>query len=184
MTANDSEHGKGCIALIGLRGCGKSTVGRKLAELLDGDCIDTDDFIVQQAGRSISTIFQEEGEAGFRRRERDAVAHVAANKPAVISVGGGAVLDEENIRVLKKAAVLVWLTAPADVLWRRIASDQATADSRPPLTDLEGPEELEHLLTERSPIYEQAADVVIDTQQSTPLEVVLEIAARFKRDAR
>lgn len=184
MTADHPEHAARCIALIGLRGCGKSTVGRKLAELIGGDCLDTDEFIVQQAGKSISTIFGEEGEAGFRRREREAIAHVSANPPAVISVGGGAVLDEENVRVLEKAAVLVWLTAPADVLWRRVASDQATADSRPPLTDRGGREELEHLLAMRAPFYKQAADIVIDTQRSTPLEVAREIAARLKRDAR
>ncbi len=184
MTASGVEHSKPCVALIGLRGCGKSTVGRKLAELIGGDCVDTDDFIVQQAGKSISAIFHEEGEAGFRQREREAIAHVSANPPAVISVGGGAVLDEENVRVLKKAAVLVWLTAPAEVLWRRIASDQATADSRPPLTDRGAREELEHLLLERGPLYEQAADIVIDTQQSTPLEVARAIAATLKRDAR
>lgn len=183
MTANGVEHSKPCIALIGLRGCGKSTVGRKLAELIGGACVDTDEFIVEQAGKSISAIFQEEGEAGFRRRERDAVAQVAASAPAVISVGGGAVLDEENVRVLKQVSVLVWLTAPADVLRRRISSDQATADCRPALTDQGACKELEHLLLERAPFYEQASDLVIDTEQSTPLEVARAIGARLNRDA-
>ena len=181
MTAANPDHEKLSIALIGLRGCGKSTVGRELADLLDGDCVDTDELIVDQAGRSIAAIFAEEGEPGFRRRERKAVQQVVANPPPVIAVGGGAVVDESNVRLLKRVATLVWLTAPSGVLWQRIASDEASQSCRPSLTDRADPEEVEHLLAERSPLYERAADLVISTTQSTPRAVAEAIAGQLNR---
>ncbi len=179
MTKRSTAHKKPSIALIGLRGCGKSTVGRELADLLGGECIDTDELIVRHAGKSIAAIFKEEEEASFRQRERDAVRQIAADPPAVISVGGGAILDKDNVRTLKQVATLVWLTAPADVLWQRIASDQATAHSRPPMTGRTAPDEVEHLLAERSPCYERAADVVIDTTGGTLRDIARAIVAKL-----
>ncbi len=196
-SARQTDGGKPSIALVGLRGCGKSTVGRELARLLGGDCIDTDELIVQRAGKSIADIFKDEGEAGFRRRERDAVAQAAAGcadppeSPLakggfrgvrVIGVGGGAVLDVQNVRVLKQVSRLVWLTASPNELWTRISSDCTTAEFRPPLTDRTGLQEVELLLAERSPIYEQAADLIIDTERRTPAEVAQAIVARLNRD--
>lgn len=171
MTTGGAQHKRRCIALIGLRGSGKTTVGRQLADLLDGKCVDTDDLVVEQAGQSIAAIFAQEGEAGFRRREREAIKGLLATPPAVISVGGGAVLDERNVEALRRVATLVWLTAPPDVLWQRILSDRAGSESRPPLTDRIGRDEIEHLLAQRSPLYEQAADVAVDTTRRTPREV-------------
>lgn len=176
MTKHGTAHGKPSIALIGLRGCGKSSVGRELADVLGGDCTDTDGLVVQRAGKSIAAIFEEEGEVGFRRREREIIEQVAADPPAVISVGGGAVLDEDNVRALRQVATLVWLTAPANVLHQRIASDYATGDLRPPLTEWTGPEEIERLLADRSTLYERAADLVIDTMEDTPRNIAQNIA--------
>ncbi|MDO8629388.1 MAG: type I 3-dehydroquinate dehydratase, partial [Phycisphaerales bacterium] len=105
-----------CVALVGFRGSGKTTVGRTLAEFLGGDCIDTDDLIVKAAGRTIADIFADEGEAGFRQREAEVIRWVVATPPAVLSVGGGAVLDERNVQALRSVAAIVWLTAPASVL--------------------------------------------------------------------
>lgn len=181
MMAPGPDHEKPSIALIGLRGCGKSVVGRELADLLGGKCVDTDELIVEQAGKSIAAIFAEEGEAGFRCRERGVIRLVAADAPPVIAVGGGAVVDENNVRMLRQVATLVWLTAPPDVLWQRIGSDEASKGYRPSLTDRAGPEEVEHLLAERSPLYERAADLVIDTTQSTPRAVAEAIAAQLNR---
>ncbi|UCC31193.1 MAG: shikimate kinase [Phycisphaerales bacterium] len=181
MTVPGPDHEKPSIALIGLRGCGKSAVGRELADLLGGECVDTDELIVERAGKSIAAIFAEEGEAGFRCREREAIKHAVANAPSVIPVGGGAIVDENNVRMLRQVATLVWLTAPPDVLWQRIASDEASKRYRPSLTDRAGPEEVEHLLAERSPLYERAADLIIDTTQSTPRAVAEAIAAQLNR---
>ncbi len=166
-----------CIALIGMRGCGKSVVALELAAMLGGQCVDTDELVVGAAGKSIAAIFEDEGEVGFRVREREAIKRAVAAVPAVISVGGGAVLDEENVRTLRKFATLVWLTAPPGTLQRRIMADPATASSRPALTDEEASEEITHLLAERGPIYERVADLAIDTVSRTPREVARAIVA-------
>ena len=159
------------IALIGIRGCGKTTVGRQLATILGGDLLDTDARIVQLAGKSIAAIFVEEGEAGFRRREREVISRISADPPAVVSVGGGAVLDDHNVETLRRTATVVWLTAPVETLWERIRGDETTAASRPPLTDRPGLKELEHLLSARASVYARAADFTVDTTGRTPLQV-------------
>lgn len=178
--AGSHGHTEPSVALIGLRGSGKTAVGRELATLTGREHVDTDDVIVRQAGRSIADIFEAEGEAGFRRREREIIARVVQGPPTVLSVGGGAILDEENVRLLRGAATIVWLTAPVDVLWERIANDTATASARPALTDRSGIEELEHLLSERAPCYRRAADLAVDTTGGRPREVATQIAARLQ----
>jgi len=166
------------IALIGARGCGKTTVGRILANLLGGECVDTDALVADGAGRSIAEVFATEGEAGFRKRESQAVREVLEKLPAVMSVGGGAVLHQENVDALRAVAVLVWLTAPAEVLWQRISTDPATASSRPLLTDQSGFEEVRQLLEERTPLYQRAAEFRIETVDRDPKEIAEEIARR------
>lgn len=166
------------IALIGLRGSGKTTVGRILAGLLGGECIDADEVIQRESKLSISNIFEREGEEGFRRREREVIAKIASSPPAVVSVGGGAVLDEANAQVLASIATVVWLTAPAQVLWERISADPSSAGSRPSLTDLSGVAELEQLATQRHASYERAADLAVDTEglsQSQVAQTILDI---------
>lgn len=179
MTTNhtSARPDKPCVALIGMRGSGKSSVARELARLLDADCVDTDELIAQQAGMTIADIFDKEGETGFRRRERDVVARVATQPPGVISVGGGAILDAQNVAALKSIARVVWLTAPVDVLCERVARDPASASTRPPLErDANGAvlsleAELAKLLQQREAAYRAAADVVIDTTGRTIEEV-------------
>jgi len=169
-----------CIALIGPRGCGKTTVGRILARLLGGECVDTDELVAGRAGRSIAEIFANEGEADFRRRESKAIREVVQATPAVISVGGGAVLHQQNLDALRAVAILVWLTAPAEVLYQRISTDLATANSRPPLTQQSGVEEVRRLLAERSPNYQRAADLQIETVDRDPREIAEEIVRRVR----
>ena len=176
MTSSAGHRGKPSVALIGLRGCGKSTVARELARLLAVEHVDTDALIAERAGASVAAIFAAEGEAGFREREREVVAQVATRAPAVISAGGGAVLDDRNIKTLQAVAAMVWLTAPAEVLWQRISADEENREARPPLTERSGLAEVEHLLTERTPVYERAADFKIDTTGRTPREVAEAIA--------
>ena len=168
---------KTSIALIGLRGAGKTSVGRELAATIGGTCVDTDARVVREAGCSIADIFAREGEAGFRERERKAIAELAANPPPVISVGGGAVLDPRNVETLRTIATIVWLTAPPDVLWRRVSGDAASGASRPPLTDLDGPGEMKRLHELRRPLYQQAAEFVIDTANASPREAAAMIVA-------
>ena len=178
MANEHTDHLKRCIALIGFRGCGKTTVGRELAGLIGGTHVDTDELTTQQAGRSIAEIFATEGEAGFRRREAEVVAQVFASPPDVVSVGGGAVLGEANVTAIRAAATVVWLTAPAEVLWQRISADSSTDATRPPLTDQPGLDEVKRLLDERTPLYSRVSDHKVDTTGRTPREVATEVSRR------
>ena len=179
MTVQTTRSPKRSIALIGLRGSGKTTVGRILGERLGVETDDIDAIIERESGQTIAEIFAKEGEAGFRQREREAIARTVTRPPAVISVGGGAVLDKSNATALAQVATIVWLTAPSGILWARISKDPTTPTSRPPLTSLDGMAELEKLAKERSPIYERLADLVIETEELTPKQVAEAIAAKL-----
>lgn len=167
------------IALIGLRGSGKTTVGRELARLLHTDHRDSDEMIVAKAGRSIAAIFCECGEAQFRSREREAIAELVRNPPGVISVGGGAILDPANVAVLRSVAYIVWLTAPPKVLWERVQKDPRTMDDRPALTACAGETEMAALFSRRQSLYRAASDLVIDTQGKSPAAIAEEIHAQI-----
>ena len=104
------------IVLIGMPGCGKSTVGKQLAESLGMDFIDTDEEIVRQAGRDIPQIFAQEGEASFRDRESAVVAQVAARQNGVIATGGGVVLRKENMRFLRQNGRIYFIDRPLEAL--------------------------------------------------------------------
>jgi shikimate kinase len=159
------------VVFIGLRGSGKTTVGAELARLLGGECVDTDDLIARRTNQTIERIFREHGELHFRELEREAVATAIAMKPAVISLGGGAVVDPKNAALLQRESVMVvWLTAPIDVLWRRICDDPSTSANRPSLTEYDGPLELEALLAKRCDTYARLAHLVLDTEALTARE--------------
>ncbi|UCE58570.1 MAG: shikimate kinase [Phycisphaerales bacterium] len=179
MTSNDSQHPRRSIVLIGFRGSGKSVVGRELVKLTGGELIDTDELIAQQAGKSIVELFDREGERAFRRREEGAVRRAAMQSPSVISVGGGAVLSRRNVELLRSIGYLVWLTAPAEVLWQRINSDPSSDNARPPLTNLSGVEEVQQLLTQRTPHYAGTAHLTVDTTSGTPSEMAAEIVMKL-----
>lgn len=179
MTTRRSHLDLLCVALIGMRGSGKTTVGQQLACLLGGDLVDTDDLVVAAAGRSIADIFATEGAEVFRRYEAQAVAQAAKQQPRVISVGGGAVLDEKNVEVLSDVAMIVWLTATPEVLWQRVRDDSSPRHERPALTDQSGLTEMQQLLDERRATYEQAADLIVDTTDRTPAEVAEDIASQI-----
>ena len=177
MTASPTE--SKTIALIGARGSGKTAVGKALATLLGGDHVDTDDLVVERAGQSIAAIFADHGEAAFRVLEVAAIARAVSLAPSVISVGGGAVVDQTNTARLRAIATVVWLTARPEELNRRIQADARSADARPPLTDRCAIEETRELLAQRTPSYEHAADMRIDTMDKTPEAVAAQIAERM-----
>jgi len=159
------------LILIGYRGCGKSTVGQLLSRRLGWQFVDLDEVVVQNAaGRSIAQIFAAEGEAGFRQRERAALDLLRKGRRQVIAAGGGAVIDAESRALAKKIGKVVWLRAPAAVLWARIRKDPGSARNRPDLT-VGGLDEVEAVLRDREDIYRSAAGHIVDTVSASVEEV-------------
>ena len=161
--------------LAGFRGSGKSSVGRLLAEQLGRTWIDGDDQIEAAAGCSIREIFAQQGETGFRDLEQQAIAALAALPAAVVSLGGGAILRGENREQIRRSGVCVWLRVDVDTVIDRLTADATTAERRPALTALPQREEIEKLLADRGPLYEQVADLQLDTSGRTVAEIAEQI---------
>ncbi|MBA3068576.1 MAG: shikimate kinase [Hyphomonas sp.] len=140
------------IALVGLMGAGKSTVGRRLAEKLGRAFYDSDAEIEKAAGLSVSDIFALHGEADFRRGEKQVLKRLLELPPHVLATGGGAFLDAETRALMKEKAVSVWLNADLETLWRRVQK----RDDRPLLKRADAKAHLSNLVTAREPFYSQA----------------------------
>ncbi|MBO8142647.1 MAG: 3-dehydroquinate synthase [Firmicutes bacterium] len=160
------------VVLIGFMGAGKTAVGRRLAERLGRPFVDADQVVEESAGMSIRDIFAREGEAGFRRREAEAVRRLAARRGQVIATGGGAVMERENLRALRATGTLVWLRAPIGELLAR-----ARASGGRPLLE-RSDFEVRALYARREPVY-ALADLVVDTQGSSPEQVAIDIEQRL-----
>ena len=165
------------LFLTGYRGTGKSTIGRLLAAALGLPAIDLDDVIVEQAGLSIRTIFQQEGEPGFRKRESTALRQVVAGTDAVIALGGGAILAPQNRQLIKASGFCCWLTASPNEIALRLAADSKTTTQRPALTDLSGIDEIQTLLETRAPLYRDVANFKVATDHQSTEEIVRDILA-------
>jgi shikimate kinase len=162
------------IVLTGYRGCGKTAVGKKLAERLGLPFLDTDALIAERAGRTIREIVKDGGWEEFRALERQVIAGLPLVQ-SVVALGGGAVLDPANVKSLKKEGFFVWLTAEPDVLTERLTADVETAEQRPPLAGGGARAEMERVLRERLPLYRRVADMTVDTSRLLPAEVVEKI---------
>jgi shikimate kinase len=150
------------VTLIGLMGAGKTKVGQRAAAELERPFVDTDELIARDAGVSVAQIFTTEGEAAFRRRERAAIATALATPGAVVSVGGGAVLDPDNVARMRATGPVLWLYAePATLLFRLRRSLQR--GDRPLLAGEDPLEVLTSLLARRRPAYEAAASATLRT---------------------
>jgi shikimate kinase len=165
------------IVLIGYRGSGKTTIGRRVADRLARRFLDLDDVIVQKAGKSIRQIFADHGEAHFRELESQAVAEAAVLADCVIAMGGGAMLRPGNRDAIAAAAhEVIYLKCDAEELSRRIQADPATAANRPNLTGLGGGiDEVRKLSIEREPVYLAAMTSQLDVTSLTPEEAVASV---------
>ncbi len=168
------------LYLAGFRGSGKSSVGRLLASHLGRTWTDCDDQIEAEADCSIREIFAQHGEAGFRDLELRTIAAIAALPPAVVSLGGGAILRAENRELIRGSGVCVWLRVDADTVMRRLTADATTADRRPALTALPQREEIQKLLADRRPLYEQVADLQLDTSGRAIEEIAEQILRQLE----
>jgi len=146
------------IALVGLMGVGKSSVGRRLANALELPFCDADAEVEAAAGRSISDIFADLGEPAFREGERRVIARLLEQPPHVLATGGGAFINPQTRALIKTKAVSVWLKAELDVLARRITRK----DSRPLLVGKDPLEVLQAQADARYPAYAEA-DIVVET---------------------
>jgi shikimate kinase len=169
------------IVLIGYRGSGKTTVGRKLAQALKVEFVDLDERIIVAEGKTIREIFAEQGEAGFREHEARALAEMLEEKAdRVMSLGGGVVERGENREKISASGHrIIYLRCEVDELQRRIAGDPQTTQSRPILTKLGGGRaEIAALLARREPWYRQVAQREIDVTALTVDDVVAELMRR------
>jgi shikimate dehydrogenase len=155
------------IVLIGMRGSGKTTVGEILARKLGREFVQMDKLITQRAGLSIPEMVEKYGWEKFRDIEEEITGEVARLNNMVNAAGGGVVTREKNIVKLKENGVLVWLTASVDTLAGRIGENS----QRPLLVGRTLQEDMEMTLNERKPLYQKAADLVVDTENKTPEEV-------------
>ncbi len=167
------------VALIGFMGTGKSAVGRELARRLGKEFVEMDELIVERAGKPIPRIFREDGEAAFRQMEMAVAKEVAGRSNQVIACGGGVVLNRVNIDRLRQTSRLVHLVAsPATILQRT-----RTQAGQRPLLDVADPAgRIIRLLEERQPLYQAAADIVVETDGQTVAGVADTIITRLKED--
>ncbi len=157
------------VYLIGYRGTGKSSTARLLADKLGWSWIDADEFLQARHGKTIREIFAEEVEKGFRDKEAKLLQELSDYEDHVIATGGGVILRDEN-RALLKRGIVVWLQAPADVLWQRVQRDVSKSASRPDLAQ-GGLAEIEELLQLRAPLYEECSDFAVNTASQSPEQV-------------
>lgn len=164
------------IFLVGLMGAGKSTIGKQLAKVLHKEFVDSDREIEAQTGATIPLIFELEGEEGFRRRECEMIDRLTRQADTVLATGGGAVLNEENRKVLRERGLVVYLHATVDQLLERTRMDR----NRPLLQTEDPRARLEELLEARDPLYRDVADITVDTGKSSIRDVVQQLVQQFE----
>jgi shikimate kinase len=157
-----------CIVLVGMPGSGKTTVGRDLAKRLGLRFVDTDHEIEARTGVKIPTIFEIEGEDGFRKRETQTLDDLTRESNMVLATGGGAVIRPENRALLRERAVVVFLSVPPPILWERTRHDR----SRPLLQVSDPRGRLEELLKVRGPYYREVAHIIVEGGRGTPHAMV------------
>ena len=164
------------IVLIGPMGSGKSSVGRCLAALLKKGFVDSDEELEKRCGADIPWIFEIEGEHGFRRRETDVLKDLSERRNTIIATGGGAIVAEENRKILRSTGFVVYLTADLDVLFNRVARDKTR-----PLLQVPDPQKTyAEIFHTRDPLYRATADLVFASHERlNPNQAAKRIQARL-----
>ena len=154
------------VALVGMMGAGKTSIGKRLAARLDVPFADADHEIEAAAGMTVAEIFAKYGEAEFRRLERSVIVRLLSDAPHVLATGGGAYIDQTTRAAMKSTAFTIWLKAPIDILLGRVrkrqASDKGGDPTRPLLANDDMRGTLERLLAQRESVYAEA-DMVLES---------------------
>ncbi|HQR70544.1 MAG TPA: shikimate kinase [Burkholderiaceae bacterium] len=161
------------IFLVGMMGAGKSTIGRLLADAIGFEFIDADRELEARSGVPVPTIFEIEGEAGFRRREAALLDELTLQPGVVLATGGGAVLEPLTRQRLRERGLVIYLRTSADEVHRRTRRDK----NRPLLRTGNPRERIEQLLTEREPLYEEVAHVTVQSAASNPKKLLQRLVA-------
>ena len=177
LRTNQQETHRGLnIVIVGLMGCGKTAVGRLAAQKIGFDFADTDKIITESAGKTVSAIFSDEGETGFRKREAEALRSLASKRCLVIATGGGIVTQPENMPLLRQLGFVVWLSASPATLHRRTAHSH----DRPLLRSGDPESTLRQLGDARKTLYEEVADMKITTDDLSLEDVAYGLAESAK----
>lgn len=163
------------LFLIGPMGAGKTTVGRQLAEMLRMEFLDSDQEIQRRTGVDIPTIFEFEGEQGFRNREQNVIDELTAREGIILATGGGAVLRDSNRQFLSSRGFVVYLHCTPEQQYERTFRDR----NRPLLHTEDPLDKLRSLMQIREPLYRQIADAVVSTEGRNTQSVVREIMSRL-----
>ena len=169
---NNRKLQSGNLILVGMMGSGKTTIGRTLARHLGKTFVDSDEEIQQRTGVTITHIFDIEGEAGFRQREAAAIRDLVGRDNLVLATGGGAVLAEQNRAMLKQNGIVIYLKASVHDLWQRTRHDR----SRPLLQAVDPRARLTELHHQRDPLYQEVADIVVQTGRQSAHALMLTLA--------
>jgi shikimate kinase len=167
--------GERSIVLVGLMGCGKSSVGRRLASRLGVGFVDADEEIERVAAKSIVEIFIDHGEAYFRDGERRVIARLLASGPQILATGGGAFINPETRAKIRERGVSIWLRAELPVLMRRVSK----RDTRPLLKNGDPEATMRDLMDKRYPIYAEA-DITLESRDVPHDVIVNEVIAALK----
>jgi len=170
----------GNLILVGMMGAGKTTIGRLLAQRLSKSFVDADHEIEARAGVRIPTIFEFEGEEGFRKREAQVIESLTARHNQVLATGGGAVTFAPTRALLKERGLTIYLAASQHDLWMRTRHDR----NRPLLQVADPRTRIGDLLKARDPLYREVADLIIETGRPSAQKVVGEIIQTLRRDPR
>ncbi len=167
------------LFLIGPMGAGKTTIGRRLAQVLNREFVDSDQEIEQRAGASIPLIFELEGEAGFRAREKAVIAELTQRSNLILATGGGAVLDPDNRNCLRERGFVIYLWATVDEQLLRTRMDS----NRPLLQTADPRARLAQLFEQRDPLYRATADLVIQSDGQAVRKVMGRILGALNRQS-
>ena len=173
------------INLVGYRGCGKTAVGRKLAEVLRRPFVDSDAAIIERAAVSIAEFVAKWGWERFRRLEAEVIRDCCQQDEVVLATGGGVVLDHENRRLLQNNGITFWLQASLETTLERLDSDPQSSASRPPLISfLNQADEISAGFKEREPLYRELADFMITVDQYSVDQIVQRIVKILDGDTK